>query len=104
MIYKRPSSHDSKVVVVFEIPGTIWAESVNLVGDFNNWDRESLPFRYNRLGNWQVEVELDAGKEYRFRYLLDGDQLRDDWQADKSVQNLLGGYDSFIVAEVPPLS
>lgn len=56
LIRKRHSAH-GKMIITFEIPGTIWAESVNLVGDFNNWDRVSLPFRRGRDGNWRVEVE-----------------------------------------------
>jgi len=101
MIRKRRAPDEGKVIVTFEIPGTIWAESINLAGDFNNWDRESLPFQRNREGNWQIELELEAGREYRFRYLLDGDQWRDDWHADKHGPNPNGGYDSIIIAEAP---
>jgi 1,4-alpha-glucan branching enzyme len=102
MIRKRHSSSPGKVTVAFEIPGSIWAERVNLVGDFNDWDRESLPFRQNRAGNWQIELELEEGCEYRFRYLLDGEHWRDDWQADSFAPNPYGTYDSIIVAEVSP--
>lgn len=102
MIRKRSSPDKGKVVVAFEIPGTIWAERVNLVGDFNEWDRESLPLQRNREGNWQIELELDAGHEYRFRYLLDGEHWRDDWHADKHTPNPDGGYDSIIIADVAP--
>lgn len=102
MIHKLRSPKADKVIVAFEIPGTVWAERINLVGDFNDWDHESLPFRQNREGNWQVEVELDAGREYRFRYLLDGKHWRDDWHADTHTSNPYGSYDSVVIAEVPP--
>jgi 1,4-alpha-glucan branching enzyme len=88
------------MIVTFEIPGTIWAERINLVGDFNNWDHENLPFRHNRQGNWEIEVEMDLGAEYRFRYLLDGTHWRYDWHADKYAPNPDGGYDSIVVAKV----
>jgi 1,4-alpha-glucan branching enzyme len=101
MISKRPASNEGKVIVSFEIPGTIWAETIHLVGDFNNWDRHSLAFQPNRRGDWQIELELEAGREYRFRYLFDGDQWRDDWQADRYEPNPDGGYDSIVVAQVP---
>ena len=99
MIRKRYST-DRKMIVIFEIPGTIWAECVNLVGDFNNWDRASLPFRRGRDENWRVEVEIDPGREYRFRYLLDGAHWRYDWHADTYAPNSDGGYDSIIVTEL----
>jgi 1,4-alpha-glucan branching enzyme len=103
MIYKHPSVNPSKVVVIFEIPGTIWADRVNLVGDFNNWDREGLPLRQDRHENWQVEIELDAGREYRFRYLFDGADWVCDWYADKSLTDSGGGHDSVVIAELPPV-
>ena len=102
MIHKQRSVNPGKVVVVFEIPSTIWADRVNLVGDFNNWDRESLPLRQDRQGNWQVQMELDAGREYRFRYLFDDASWAYDWYADKSVTDSGGGYDSIVIAEPPP--
>jgi 1,4-alpha-glucan branching enzyme len=101
MIYKRASPDARKVVVTFEIPSTIWAERINLVGDFNDWDQESLPFRQAYQENWQVEVELDAGREYRFRYLFDGEHWRYDWHADKSLPNPHGAYDSVVMAALP---
>jgi 1,4-alpha-glucan branching enzyme len=102
MIHKRHSLNPGKVVVVFEIPSTIWADRVNLVGDFNNWDPESLPLRQDRQENWQVEMELDAGREYRFRYLFDGAYWVYDWRADKSLTDTGGSYDSIVIAELPP--
>jgi 1,4-alpha-glucan branching enzyme len=101
MIYKRPSVNPNKVVVIFEIPSTVWADHINLVGDFNDWDRNNLPFRQSRQENWQVEVELDAGREYRFRYLFDGGHWGYDWHSDKSLPDATGGYDSIVIAEFP---
>jgi hypothetical protein len=51
MIRKQPSSNANKVIVTFEIPGSIWADRIYLVGDFDDWDVHSLPFRYNRQEN-----------------------------------------------------
>jgi 1,4-alpha-glucan branching enzyme len=102
MIHKRSSLNKGKVIVTFEIPGSIWAERINLVGDFNDWDQESLPFRQNREGNWEIELELEAGRGYRFRYLLDGEHWRDDWHADSYAPNPYGSHDSIIIAKVPP--
>jgi 1,4-alpha-glucan branching enzyme len=99
MIHKTPSLDENKVIVTFEIPGTVWADRINLVGDFNDWDRENLPFRHNREDNWYVKVELDRGREYRFRYLINGDYWGYDWHADKHVLGDDGSSDSIIVAD-----
>jgi 1,4-alpha-glucan branching enzyme len=104
MIHKRPSPSPGKVLVAFEIPGTVWAERINLVGDFNDWDRESLPLQLGRNENWRVELELDEGTEYRFRYLMDGDYWGYDWHADKHLTGADGSCDSVIVAELGPMA
>jgi 1,4-alpha-glucan branching enzyme len=102
MIGKRPSANDNRVIVSFEIPGSIWAERINLVGDFNGWDRHSLPFHRNREDNWHLELELERGREYRFRYLIDGDYWGHDWHADRHAPSSDGGYDSVILTDLSP--
>jgi hypothetical protein len=101
LIHKRRSTDGDKVIVTFEIPRSIWAEHIHLVGDFNHWDRESLPFRRTREGDWQIELEMETGSEHRFGYLLDGAHWRYDWHADKYVPSPNGGFDSVVVAAVP---
>jgi 1,4-alpha-glucan branching enzyme len=101
MIHKTRSSQENKVLVTFRIPGSVWAERIHLVGDFNEWNRESLPFRQTRDENWQIEVELDAGREYRFRYLIDGDQWGNEWHADRHVPGTDGTSDSIVVTDLP---
>jgi hypothetical protein len=54
-----------------------------------------------------VTVDLDAGRAYRFRYLLDGQRWDNDWAADAYVRNDFGGDDSVVdltalAEEVPP--
>jgi 1,4-alpha-glucan branching enzyme len=102
LIRKRHSTNTNKVIVTFEIPDSVWAERINLVGDFNDWDRDNLPFRRTRGGNWKIEVEIDQGREYHFRYLLDDVHWRYDWHADNHASNPQGGYDSIVVAELLP--
>lgn len=102
MIQKRVSSNAGKVIITFQIPGAVWADRINLVGEFNDWDRESLPFRHDRQDNWSVEVEVDGGREYRFRYLIDGEYWGYDWHADKHMAGEDGVYSSVVVADVGP--
>jgi 1,4-alpha-glucan branching enzyme len=101
MIHKRGSTHKDKIVVTFEIPGSIWAERIHLVGDFNGWDRDSLPFQPTRQENWQVQIELDQGREYRFRYLVDGVYWQSEWHADRHSAGEDGVFDSVVIAQLP---
>jgi hypothetical protein len=73
---------------------------------------ERLVGRYRRHAprrrrGFSLTVDLDAGRAYRFRYLLDGQRWDNDWAADAYVANDFGGDDSVVdltaLAEaVPP--
>ncbi|MFN2226206.1 MAG: isoamylase early set domain-containing protein [Anaerolineae bacterium] len=102
MITKRPSTAEGKIVVTFEIHGSIWADQIHLVGDFNDWNRESLPFRHTRQEAWRIELELEEGREYRFRYLVDGAHWRSDRHADLHTGGADGLLDSVVLTETTP--
>jgi len=97
VISKGPSSQAGLVRVTFELPDTVSAEQVNLVGDFNGWDARATPLRRPGAGaHWQAVVELEAGRRHRFRYLIDGQQWLNDWYADDQVRNPYGSFDSVL--------
>jgi 1,4-alpha-glucan branching enzyme len=97
MIRKQPSEKEDLVRVTFELPSTMWAERVNLVGEFNDWDTTTTPMTRNRSdANWKVIVELEKGRRYRFRYLVDGKEWLNDWHADDHEENPYGSYDSVV--------
>jgi 1,4-alpha-glucan branching enzyme len=97
MITKEPVAEKGRVLVTFELPSTMWAERVNLVGEFNEWDTTATPMTHNRSdANWKVTVELEAGRRFRFRYLVDGREWLNDWHADDHLENPYGSYDSVV--------
>jgi len=56
------------------------AESVSLVGDFNDWDARLTPMRAARDGRlWTVTITLTAGR-HRYAFLVNGAH----WLADPS--------------------
>jgi 1,4-alpha-glucan branching enzyme len=83
------------VLVTFRLPPEVKAESVHVVGEFNCWSSVAHPMTRDAEG-LVAEVELDGGRRYRFRYLLDGDRWANDWAADDYVANDFGGDDSVI--------
>ena len=98
MIHKEPLPDGKHVRVTFELPYSIWAERVNLVGDFNNWDTTEGEMHQGRSdGKWRISLVLESGKEYQFRYLVDGRDWHNDWSADKYVPNLFGTDNSVVV-------
>jgi 1,4-alpha-glucan branching enzyme len=96
MITKRDGSAPEKALVTFQLPAKIWADSVCLVGDFNDWDMRGIPMHMDAGDTWQVTLELDRGKSYEYRYLLDGQNWCNDSNADRSVPNPYGGQNSVV--------
>jgi hypothetical protein len=47
-------------------------------------------------GGFSLTIELEPGRAYRFRYLLDGDRWENDWAADAYVPNEFGADDSLV--------
>jgi 1,4-alpha-glucan branching enzyme len=97
MITKSASKQTGLARVAFELSSNVWAERVNLVGEFNDWDTRSTPMTRERAGaNWRAIVELKTGQRYRFRYLVDGKEWINDWHADDFVENPYGTDDSVV--------
>lgn len=86
------------VKIDFVLPPAVAAEAANafLVGDFNNWDETATPMKKLKNGSFKVTLELDAGREYHFRYLVDGNQWHNDWDADRYEPNPFSGDNSVV--------
>lgn len=95
MITKLPC-RGGKVKVVFALPAALWADTIHVVGDFNDWDERATPLRQTESG-WLVTLELDAGKAYQYRYLFNGSEWHNDWQADAYEPNQFGGDNSVVI-------
>ncbi|MBI5957387.1 MAG: isoamylase early set domain-containing protein [Chloroflexi bacterium] len=87
-----------KVKVEFVLPDAIAAEAVSVfvVGDFNDWSETATPMTQLKNGKFKITIELEPDREYRFRYLVNGTQWHNDWNADKYVANPFSGDDSVI--------
>ena len=77
--------------------GVTVAETVALCGDFNDWAPDSIQLRRDADGRWTTDVELEAGRSYRYRFLLDGERWENDWTALAYEPNKDGGDDSVVV-------
>jgi 1,4-alpha-glucan branching enzyme len=73
------------------------AANVSLVGDFNDWSRDTIPMKRLKNGTFTATLTLEPNKEYHFRYLVDGQHWANDWSADKYVPNAHGSDDSVVV-------
>jgi len=97
MIEKKSSPGSDKVLVTFRFRGAPWVTRVNLVGTFNDWATTGTPMDLDPLTlTWSATLELAAGQDHEFRYLIDGTEWRNDWYADTYVTNAFGSENSVI--------
>jgi len=97
MIVKGLCKNSSLVRVIFSLPASMLASNIHVVGDFNSWDPAAMPMMLNRVEcRWKATAELQVGRCYRFRYLLDGREWLNDQYADSFVASRNGGRDSVL--------
>lgn len=100
---KKRFLKNGMVKVEFILPDAIAAdaESAFLVGDFNEWDEQTTPMTKYKNGKFKVTLTLDTNRTYQFRYLVNGNQWHNDWDADRYVANPFSGDDSVVNTNLP---
>jgi len=73
------------------------AKKIYLAGDFNNWDFQVTQLKRQKDGTYATTLELEAGSEYEYRYVLDGERWENDYAADKYVPSKLGNVHNSVV-------
>ena len=82
--------------VTFSVTCEELVDVVRLMGEFNGWDQEAHPLQRRKGGAFSTSLTLAAGREYRFRYLLNGEDWRNDENADAYLPNPFGSEDSVV--------
>jgi 1,4-alpha-glucan branching enzyme len=74
------------------------AGNVHLVGEFNDWAVDATPLRKQKDGSFAATLDLPTGREYQFRYLIDGEIWISDPEADKYAFSPFGDCDNSVIA------
>ena len=84
--------------VTFRLPkvAAAGAKKASIVGDFNSWNIYATPMKKLKSGDFTVTLELEPGKEYQFRYLIDDDRWENDWNADRYMKSPFGSDNSVV--------
>ena len=89
-----------KATFTFPVEAAPEASEITIVGDFNNWNKaEGVPMKKQKNGIFKARVELESGRKYQFRYLIDGKVWENDWEADAYVPTPFGVENSVVFAE-----
>jgi hypothetical protein len=87
--------------VTFTLDEAVGANQAAICGEWNNWSPDQ-DIMERVEGCFTRTLELEAGRTYRFRYLLDGHRWENDWAADRYVPNGHGEDDSMLDLTTPP--
>ncbi len=82
--------------VTFELPATLWADEIAVVGEFNDWDPSAHRLARDPDGVWRLTLLLDGHRRFQFRYLVDGAHWANEPFADGLVPSRSGGYNSIV--------
>jgi len=83
-----------EVHLVLEAPT---ARSVSVVGDWNAWEPDA-----QRLvdsdgdGKWEITIQVERGGEYRYQFIVDGEDWISDPAAPLQIQDGFGGTNSVL--------
>ncbi len=109
MIKKQYLKNKPTCKVTFTLPkeAVNGGSEVRVLGEFNNWIWEQgVPMKASKA-EFKASVELDAGRQYEFRYLVDGTTWVNDWAADAylatpyGVENSVVALEAVVVAPAP---
>lgn len=93
---KQQGTKKDTALVTFELPAAIAVERASVCGDFNAWSPDTHPLAAREDGRFETTIELEVGRVFRFRYLIDGSVWENDWAADGYVPNGFGDDDSIV--------
>lgn len=61
------------------------AHHVAIAGDFNAWATQTTPMKALKSGDFTATLNLPEGREYQYRYVIDGHFWMTDPSADKRI-------------------
>lgn len=102
MLKKQFLKTKPEVKVTFSLPAAVQGETVFLVGDFNEWNETATPMKKQKDGSFSVTLNLEKGLDFQFRYLVNGTEWHNDWEADKYLPNPYSGDNSVVVTTEDP--
>lgn len=92
------SNQACKVTFCLPVEAANGGKEVKLLGDFNNWDYDNAVPMKVKNGEYSATMQLEPGKEYQFRYLIDNKDWINDWAADKYAPTPYGVENSVVLA------
>lgn len=102
MLSKTYSNKKNTCEVTFTLPveATAAKAVVRVLGEFNNWNAEKAPVMKAKADQYQATIELECGRSYEFRYLINEVIWENDWAADAYATTPYAGvFNSVVIVD-----
>jgi 1,4-alpha-glucan branching enzyme len=98
-VIKKYSKKKDLCKVTFTLPAKLAksAKTAYVVGEFNGWDMHRSQMKKDKEGAFTATIEMIAGKEYQFRYLINDSTWGNEPEADKHVVSPYGDSENSVV-------
>lgn len=96
-ILKKYQAAKGNYKVTFTYPANEGTQTVQVLGDFNNWNSNEAPKLKKGKEGFTTTLELNAGNSYEFRYLINSNQWENDVHADQHVPSLYAGTNNSLL-------
>ncbi|MBC8420029.1 MAG: glycogen-binding domain-containing protein [Proteobacteria bacterium] len=90
----KPKITRRRVIVTLDAPD---AETVILMGDFNEWNAKIHPMKKEDDGAWKKIIMVPPGR-YEYRFLVDGEWWNDPGNS-QVCPNCFGSLNNFLIVE-----
>lgn len=95
-IQKSTKGKDSKVRVTFKFPAMSDCRCLYLVGNFCEWGESVYRMQQADDGTWSLTLELEPGREFRYRFRTDDGT----WLNDPSAPPIFHPFGSNTLADL----
>ncbi|MGC9520827.1 MAG: isoamylase early set domain-containing protein [Anaerolineae bacterium] len=74
------------------------ADTIHVVGDFNDWDTTATPMKQLKSGDFTTILYLDLDKDYEFRYMVNGETWMNEPEADRQAETPYPGVMNSVIS------
>jgi hypothetical protein len=96
LVLEKEPLPNGLVRVTFRVSSHLWVDRVALVGELSDWEPYHFPLQQTD-DDWHISLDLEPGRSYRFRYLVDGREWMSDNHADGYEPGAYGRVDCVVV-------
>ena len=98
-IERQYSKDKSKCTINFRVSAEFaaGASSIAVVGSFNNWNEKSHLLSKDENGDFCLDVEVETGHQYEFKFIVDESQWVNALNADSYVWSEYGNCDNSVI-------